>query len=83
MIIQKQQRLNEHSHQAAIFDFVKEIWKKQIEDHEIIMTIDCNAMFQSHKGGIAKLCRTCSLFDSLAHWHDNEMDIKLHIRGTE
>ena len=45
--------------------------------------MDSNENFQSHKGGIAKLCKTCSLFDPLSRRHDDEMDTRSYIRGTK
>ena len=59
------QRTNrqQHPHKATIDDLIIEIKKKQKKGHEIIITMDGNEDFTSSKGGIAKLCRECKLYD--------------------
>ena len=45
--------------------------------------MNSNEHFQSNKGGIAKLCKTCFLSDYLPRPHDDEMDTRSYIRGTK
>ena len=55
LILQQQNRLNIHPHDAAITDLILEIKRKQKDNHEIIVTMDGNESFVNAKGGIAKL----------------------------
>ena len=72
-------RINLYPHDAAINDLIIEIKRKQKNNHEIIAT----ESFINSKGGIAKLCKACQLYDPLTYRHDLPNNISTYIRGTK
>ena len=45
--------------------------------------MDRNESFEIAKGGIAKLCKSCQLYDPLTHRHDKFIDTRNYIRRTK
>ena len=82
LIMQKSNRY-EHPHKATITDAIKEIKKFQKDGHEIILLIDGNEAFTNAKGGIAKLCKECKLYDPFSHRHNEQQNSKSYIRGSD
>ena len=83
LILQQKNRINLHPRDATINDLIIEIKRKQKDDHEIIVTIDGNESFVNTKGGIAKLCKACQLYDPLTCRHELPNNISTYIRGTK
>ena len=79
------QRTNrqQHPHKATIDDLIVEIKKKQKNRHEIIITMDGNEEFSSSKGGIAKLCRECKLYDVFSQRFKNAKLPNTHIKESK
>ena len=45
--------------------------------------MDGNISILRAKGGIARLCKSCQLYDPLTHRHDLPTNISTYIRGTK
>ena len=45
--------------------------------------MDSNESFVNAKGGIAKLCKACQLYDPLTYRHDLPTNISTYTRGTK
>ena len=82
LLLQQKNRTNIHPHDAAITDLIIAIKRKQKDRHEIIVTVDDNEVFVSSKGGIARLCKACQLYDPLTHRHNLPTKISTYIRGA-
>ena len=82
LLMQKTNR-QQHPHKATIDDLIIEIKKKQKSKHEIIITMDGNEEFTSSKGGIAKLCRECKIYDVFSQRFKNNKLPNTHIKGLK
>ena len=82
-LIMQQSTRHEHLHTAIITDAIKEIKNFKKEGYEIILSIDSNAAFTNAKGGIAKMCKECKLYDPFAHRHNDQQKSKSYIRGSD
>ena len=83
LILQQKNRTNIYPHDAAINDLIIGVKIKQKYNHEIIVTMDGNESFVNAKGGIAKLCKACQLYDPLTYRHDLPNNISTYKRGTK
>jgi len=83
LLLQQKNRTTIHPHDAAVTDLIIAIKRKQKDRHEIIVTMDGNEAFVSSKGGIARLYKSCQLYDPLNHRHDLPANIRTYIRGTK
>ena len=79
------QRTNreQYPHKATIDDLIIEIKKKQKNRHEIIITMDGKEEFTSSKGGIAKICRECKIYDVFSQRFKNNKLSNTHIKWSK
>ena len=83
LLLQQQNRLNIHPHDAAINDLIIAVKGQQKHHHDIVVTMDGNEPFVNARGGVAKLCKACQLYDPFNYRHNLPNNISTYIRGTK
>lgn len=72
-----------HPHKATIDDLIVEIKGNQRNRHEIIVTMDGTEGFSSFRGGIAKLCRECKIYDVFGQCFKNVKLSNTHVKVSK
>ena len=83
LLLQQQNRLNIHPHDATINNLIITVKGKQKHSHDTVVTMDGNEPFVNAKGEIAKLCKACQLYDPFNYRHNLPNNISIYIRGTK